>query len=229
MAVTPAHRRHKDAVYDQLARVGKALASPKRLELLDLLCQAPRTVEELAELAELGVGNASQHLKQLREARLVESSKRGLYVTYRVASDDVARFLVAMRALAEAQIAELPAAVRRVLGGRQPAEPVDGPELVERVRRGEVVVLDVRPPEEYTAGHVPGARSIPLPELAARLAELPADLPIVAYCRGPYCVYAADAVELLRRHGYAATRMDQGVADWRSHGWPIERCEETRG
>ncbi len=226
--MTAAHRRHKDAVYEQLARVSKALASPKRLELLDLLCQAPRTVEELAELAELGVGNTSQHLKQLREARLVESSKRGLYVTYRVASDDVPRFLVAMRGLAEAQLAELPAAVRRVLGGRQPAEPVDGFELVERVNRGEVVVLDVRPPWEYTAGHVPGARSIPLSELAARLAELPPDLPIVAYCRGPYCVYAADAVDLLRRHGYDATRMDQGVADWHSRGWPIETCEETR-
>lgn len=225
--MTAAHRRHKDAVYDLLARVSKALASPKRLELLDLLCQAPRTVEELADLAELSVGNTSQHLKQLREARLVEASKRGLYVTYRVASDDVPRFLVAMRALAEAHLAELPAAVRRVLGGREPAEPVDGFELVERVRRGEVVVLDVRPPDEYTAGHVPGARSIPLPELAARLAELPADLPIVAYCRGPYCVYAADAVELLRQHGYEATRMDQGVADWHSHGWPIERYEET--
>jgi len=225
--MSDAHRRHKDAVYDQLARVGKALASPKRLELLDLLSQAPRTVEDLAEQAGLGIGNASQHLKLLREAGLVESEKRGLYVTCRLAGDDVARFLVAMRGLAESHLAELPLAVRRVLGGRHPAEPVDGPELVARVRRGDVVVLDVRPPEEFRAGHVPGARSIPLPELAARLAELPTDTPIVAYCRGPYCIYAADAVELLRRHGYDATRMDQGVADWRSQGWPIETCEET--
>lgn len=221
------HRRNKDAVYEQLARVGKALASPKRLELLDLLGQSPRTVEELAGLAELSVANASQHLKLLREARLLESSKRGLYVTYRLAGDDVSGLLVAMRGLAESHLAELPLAVRRVLGGRHPAEPVDGPELVARVRRGDVVVLDVRPPEEFRAGHVPGARSIPLPELAARLAELPTDTPIVAYCRGPYCIYAADAVELLRRHGYDATRMDQGVADWRSQGWPIETCEET--
>jgi len=222
-----AHRRHKDAVYEQLARVGKALASPKRLELLDLLSQAPRTVEDLADQAGLGIANTSQHLKLLREAGLVESEKRGLYVTCRLAGDDVTRFLVAMRGLAEEHLAELPIAMRRVLGGKRPAEAVDGPELVARIRRGEVVVLDVRAPEEYRSGHVPGARSIPLAELAARLAELPTDAPIVAYCRGPYCVYAVDAVELLKQHGYDATRMDQGVADWRSHGWPIETCEET--
>lgn len=223
-----AHRRHKDAVYEQLARVGKALASPKRLELLDLLSQAPRTVEELAEQASLGVGNTSQHLKLLREARLVTASKRGLYVTYRLMDDEVAGFLVEMRGLAEARLAELPVAVRRVLGGRRAAEPVDGPELVARVRRREVVVVDVRPPEEYRAGHVPGARSIPLAELELRLADLAVDVPIVAYCRGPFCVYAADAVELLRRRGYDAARMDQGVAEWRSQGWPIETCEEAR-
>ena len=220
------HREHKDAVYDQLARVGKALASPKRLELLDLLCQAPRTVEELADEAELSVANASQHLKLLREARLVESSRRGLYVVCRT-DDDVARFLVNLRGLAETRLAELPHAVRRVLGGRGPAEPVDGPELLARMGRGEVIVLDVRPPQEFRAGHVPGARSIPLSELRSRLAELPPGVALVAYCRGPYCVYAADAVELLRRHGYDATRMDQGVAEWRNHAWPIETCGEA--
>jgi rhodanese-related sulfurtransferase/DNA-binding transcriptional ArsR family regulator len=225
--VSIAHRRHKDALYDQLARVSKALASPKRLELLDLLSQAPRTVEDLAEAAGLSVANASQHLKLLREARLVESSRRGLYVVCRLADDDVARFLVSLRGLAETRLAELPAAVRRVLGGRRPAEPVDGPELLARAGRGEVIVLDVRPPEEYRAGHVPGARSIPLPELQSRLGELPPGVTLVAYCRGPYCVYAADAVELLQRHGYDATRMDQGVAEWRSHGWPIETHEEA--
>ncbi|MBL8975324.1 MAG: metalloregulator ArsR/SmtB family transcription factor [Myxococcales bacterium] len=226
--MTAAHRRHKDALYEQLARVSKALASPKRLELLDLLSQAPRTVEDLAEAAELSVANASQHLKLLREARLVESSRRGLYVVCRLADDDVARFLVSLRGLAETRLAELPAAVRRVLGGRRPAEPVDGPELLARAGRGEVIVLDVRPPEEYRAGHIPGARSIPLPELQSRLGELPPGVTLVAYCRGPYCVYAADAVELLQRHGYDATRMDQGVAEWRSHGWPIETREEAR-
>ena len=225
--MTVAHRRHKDALYDQLARVSKALASPKRLELLDLLSQAPRTVEALAEAAGLSVANASQHLKLLREARLVESSRRGLYVVCRLADDDVARFLVSLRGLAETRLAELPAAVRRVLGGRRPAEPVDGPELLARAGRGEVIVLDVRPPEEYRAGHVPGARSIPLPELQSRLGELPPGVTLVAYCRGPYCVYAADAVELLQRHGYDATRMDQGVAEWRSRGWPIETREEA--
>jgi rhodanese-related sulfurtransferase/DNA-binding transcriptional ArsR family regulator len=225
--VTTAHRRHKDALYEQLARVSKAMASPKRLELLDLLAQAPRTVEQLAVAAELSVANASQHLKLLREARLVESSRRGLHVVCRLADDDVARFLVGMRGLAEARLAELPSAVRRVLGGRHPAEPVDGPELLARVSRGEVIVLDVRPAEEFRAGHVPSARSIPLPELLARLGELPPGVTLVAYCRGPYCVYAADAVELLQRHGYAATRMDQGVPEWRSQGWPIETCEEA--
>ena len=226
--MTVAHRRHKDALYDQLARVSKALASPKRLELLDLLSQAPRTVEALAEAAGLSVANASQHLKLLREARLVESSRRGLCVVCRLADDDVARFLVSLRGLAETRLAELPAAVRRVLGGRRPAEPVDGPELLARAGRGEVIVLDVRPPEEYRAGHIPGARSIPLPELQSRLGEFPSGVTLVAYCRGPYCVYAADAVELLQRHGYDATRMDQGVAEWRSHGWPIETREEAR-
>lgn len=163
----------------------------------------------------------------LREARLVESSRRGLYVVCRLADDEVGRFLVSLRGLAETRLAELPLAVRRVLGGRKPAEPVDGPELLARMARGEVVVLDVRPPAEFRAGHVPGARSIPLSELRSRLDELPPGVALVAYCRGPHCVYAADAVELLRRHGYDATRMDQGVADWRSHGWPIETCEEA--
>ena len=213
-----AHRRHKDAVYEQLARVGKALASPKRLDLLDLLSQAPRTVEDLSG------GLTNRNLKVTTPDGTFVAR---LYVTCHLAGDDVARFLVAMRRLAEEHLAELPMAMRRVLGGKRPAEAVDGPELVARMRRGEVVVLDVRPPEEYRSGHVPGARSIPLAELAARLAELPTDVPVVAYCRGPYCVYAADAVDLLKRHGYDATRMDQGVADWRSHGWPIETNEET--
>lgn len=221
--MTAGHRRFKDDIYEQLARVGKAVAAPKRLELIDLLCQGPRTVEALADQAAISVANASQHLKILRAARLVEAEKRGLYVEYRLAGDEVARFFVALRGLAEARLAEVDRVTREYLERRGAMEAVKGEELLRRAKRGEVVVLDVRPEEEYRAGHLPGALSIPVDELKSRLDELPKNREIVAYCRGPYCVMAIEAVALLRKKGFDAHRIEHGVADFRARGLRIER------
>jgi rhodanese-related sulfurtransferase/DNA-binding transcriptional ArsR family regulator len=220
--MTTAHRRFKDSIYEQFARLGKAVSAPKRLELLDLLCQGPRTVEALAEQAAISVANASQHLRVLRAARLVETEKKGLYVEYRVADDDVCRFFVTLRGLAESRLAEVEQVTRDYFEERGAMEAVQGDELLRRVKSGAVTVLDVRPPEEYRAGHLPGALSIPVGELKARLKELPKDREVVAYCRGPYCVMAIDAVTLLRKQGFKAERMEQGVVDWRARGWRVE-------
>ena len=218
-------RQYKDAVYEQLARIGKAVAAPNRLELLELLAQGPRTVEALAAETAITVANASQHLQVLRGARLVEAEKQGIYVEYRLAGDHVASFLLALRTLAHARLAELEQATRAFLDDHDAPEEVDRDALIRRVRRGEVTVLDVRPPEEYRAGHIPGALSIPLPELARRVGELPRRREIVAYCRGPYCVMALDAVALLRKKGYRARRLEDGVGDWRARGWRVETGE----
>ena len=218
-------RQYKDAVYEQLARIGKAVAAPNRLELLELLAQGPRTVEALAAETAITVANASQHLQVLRRARLVEAEKQGIYVEYRLAGDQVASFLLALRTLAHARLAELEQATRAFLDDHDAPEEVDRDVLIRRVRRGEVTVLDVRPPEEYRAGHIPGALSIPLPELARRVGELPKRREIVAYCRGPYCVMALDAVALLRKKGYRARRLEDGVGDWRARGWRVETGE----
>jgi rhodanese-related sulfurtransferase len=215
-------RPYKDAIYDQFARIGKAVASPKRLELLDLLCQGERTVEVLAREANLSVANTSQHLQVLRGAHLAEAEKRGLHVVYRIAEPQVADFFHALRSLAETQLAEVEQLTRRFFAGKEGLEPVDRKTLLERVGTGMVAVLDVRPPEEYQAGHLPGALSIPLPELRRRLAELPRDREIVAYCRGPYCVLSAEAVEILRAEGFRAVRMEEGVQEWQQHGLSIE-------
>lgn len=220
--MTTPHRRFKDNVYEQLARLGKAVSAPKRLELLDLLCQSPRTVESLAEQASLSIANTSQHLQVLRAARLVEAKKKGLYVRYQVAGDDVARFCVTLRNLAESRLAEVDHVARSYFEELGASEAVDAEELLRRLTSGEVTVLDVRPTEEYCAGHLPGALSIPVAELKARLAELPKGRDIVAYCRGPYCVMAVEAVALLRKKGFKAYHMNQGVADFRSRGWHVE-------
>ena len=225
VVATP-HRRFKDAIYEQFARIGKAVSAPKRLELLELLCQCPRTVEALAEHASISVANASQHLQVLRAARLVDAEKKGLYVEYRVADDEVSRFLFSLRGLAEARLAEVDRVAREYFEARGAMEPVDGEELLRRVKHGEVTVIDVRPPEEYRAGHIPGALSFPVDELKSRLKELPKGREIVAYCRGPYCVMAASAVELLRKKGFKAHRMEQGVVDWRARGWRVEADRE---
>jgi len=215
-------RRFKDRIYEQFARLGKAVAAPKRLELLDLLCQGPRTVEAIAEQASLSVANASQHLQILRAARLVEAEKKGLYVEYRLADAEVCRFFHALRGLAESRLAEVDQVTHAYFQQRGAMEAVPGDELLRRVKSGEVTVLDVRPIEEYRAGHIPGALSVPLADLKTRLKELPKDRDVVAYCRGPYCVMAVDAVELLRKKGFRAHRMEQGVVDWRARGWRVE-------
>ncbi|GMV16997.1 MAG: metalloregulator ArsR/SmtB family transcription factor [Polyangiaceae bacterium] len=224
------HRRFKDSVYEQFSRVGKAISAPKRLELLDLLCQGPRTVEVLAEQAGISVANASQHLQVLRASRLVESEKKGLYVEYRLAGDEVCQFYLALRRLAESRLAEVEQVTRAFFERRGALEAVAGDELLRRVRSGGVTVLDVRPVEEYRAGHIPGAISVPVGELEARLKELPRRREIVAYCRGPYCVMAVEAVELLRKRGFRARRLEQGVVDWRARGWRVEvvRAGRTR-
>ena len=220
--MTLSHRHVKDTVYEQLARIGKAVSASKRLELLDLLCQGPRTVEALAEQAAISVANASQHLKVLRSARLVDAEKQGIYVEYRLLDDEVCRFFLALRGLAESHLAEIKQITRTYFVQHGTLESVKGEELLRRVRKGAVTVLDVRPIEEYRAGHIPGAISIPVGELKARLKELPKDREIVAYCRGPYCVMAVEAVDLLRQKGFMAQRMEQGVVDWRARGWRVE-------
>jgi len=225
--MTQAHRRFKDSLYEQLSRIGKAVAAPKRLELLELLCQGPRTVEVLAAQASISTANTSQHLQILRAARLIDAQKHGLHVEYRLADDKVSDFFHVLRSLAESQLAELQQVARTYLAGRGALEPVGGEELLKRVRRGGVVVLDVRPSEEYKAGHIPGALSIPVADLKARIKELSKRREIVAYCRGPYCVMAIEAVELLRKKGFKAQRMEQGVVDWRARGWTIEQGAPT--
>lgn len=215
--------QYKDAIYEQFARIGKAVASPKRLELLDLLCQGERSVEVLAREANLSVANTSQHLQVLRGAHLAEAEKRGLHVVYRVAEPQVVDFFHALRALAETQLAEVEQLTRRFFADREGLEAVGRETLLERVGSGMVAVIDVRPLEEYRAGHLPGALSIPLAELRRRLAELPRDREIVAYCRGPYCVLSLEAVEILRAEGFRAVRMEEGVQEWQLRGLSIEK------
>lgn len=210
-----------EALYQQLARIGRALGSGPRLALLDLLRQGPRTVESLAHEAGLTLANASQHLRVLRQARLVEAEKRGTFVSYSVADHAVADFYGALRGLAETRLAEVQQIARAFVEKRGSLEPVDRQRLLQRVRRGEVTVLDVRPPEEYRAAHIPGAVSVPLNELEERLGGLSKEREIVAYCRGPYCVLAPEAVRLLRARGYRAVALSDGVAEWRAHGLPV--------
>ena len=221
-------RAFKDSIYEQFARIGKAVCSPKRLELLDLLCQGERTVEVLAKEAGMTVANASQHLQVLRSARLVEANKEGHYVIYRLADQTVCEFFLAMRVLAESRLAEVEQIKRRFLEGREGMQPVDLKALLELVREGAVTVLDVRPVEEYNAGHIPGALSIPLKELQLRLSDLPRDQEIVAYCRGPYCVLSIQAVEMLRARGFQAVRLEEGIQDLRAMGLPIAANEEAK-
>ena len=214
-------RLFKDRTYEQLARIGKAVASPQRLELLELISQTPRTVERLAQETSQTIANTSRHLQILRAARLVETQKVGTFVHYRLGGETVAGFLRELRLLAATQLAELDRISRQFFVGNAVLEAVDRKALLARVRKGEVTLLDVRPADEYEAGHIAGALSLPLPELKRRLGELPKGQEIVAYCRGPYCVMAAQAVELLQQHGFRAVRLEDGVADWRAHKLPV--------
>ena len=220
-------RQFKDAIYEQFGRIGKAVGSPRRLELLDLLCQGPRTVEVLARAVDQSVANTSQHLQVLRRARLVEAEREGVLITYRLTDDEVCDFFRSLRRLAESRLAEVERVTREFLEERGAMEPVDRDALVERMRTGEVTLLDVRPPEEYRAAHIPGAISVPLGELARRLTDLPRDREIVAYCRGPYCVLAIEAVALLRKRGFDAVRLEDGVPDWRARGLAVATGEEA--
>lgn len=215
------NRQYKDAIYGQIARLGKAVASPVRLELLDLLGQGPRTVEMLARLAGQSVANTSRNLRQLAAARLVRTERRGTHVVYSLADVDVANLFLELRSLAALRLAEIEAITRDFLESREVLEEVDQDELLARLRAGEVCVLDVRPREEYEAGHLPGARCVPLAELESRLDELPRDRCIVAYCRGPYCVLSVDAVRRLRQRGFDAVRLEDGVPDWRARGFHV--------
>jgi rhodanese-related sulfurtransferase/DNA-binding transcriptional ArsR family regulator len=218
---TPA-RRFKDAIYQQFARVAKALASAHRVELVELLAQGARTVEALGRMADMSLANTSAHLQVLRGAGLVEATKEGLYVTYRLADSRVAELFLSLRRVAEVRFAEVAKIKRDFLAENALLEPVDEAALRRRVSRGEVTVLDVRPPEEYQAAHISGALSVPLPELARRLSDLPRRREVVAYCRGPYCVLAVEAVKLLRRKGFKAVRLEDGVLDWAALGLPVE-------
>jgi len=218
----------RSPVYDEIARIGHATANPTRLALLDLLAQSPRTVEALAAETRQSAAATSHHLQVLRRARLVEASKAGLYVTYRLADPQVATFFVQLRGLAEARLAEIRETTRLYVEARGGMEPLDNDELVRRVRAGEVTLIDVRPEEEYRAAHIPGAISVPLADLKARLRQLPRSRDIVAYCRGPYCVMAIDAVDQLRRRGFRAHRLELGVADWRARGWRTETGSGAR-
>lgn len=207
-------RRIKDLLYEQVARIGKAACSPKRLELIELLCQSEKTVDTLAREATMSMKLTSAHLRELRAARLVETEKHGKYVVYRIANRAVADFWVAIRSLAEDRLVELRLVIEQMVSHPKELAPQDRDSLVKMARKGDVVVLDVRPSEEFLAAHLPFARSIPLDELKLRLSELPKGKTVVAYCRGPYCLMALDAVELLRKKGYDALRLPEGVAEW---------------
>jgi rhodanese-related sulfurtransferase/DNA-binding transcriptional ArsR family regulator len=216
-------------LYPHLARLGKALAAPGRIAILDLLTQAPRTVERLAADSGQSVANTSQHLRVLREARLVDAEKNGLYVTYRLASDSVGELLVSVSRVGEEQLAEVRVARQALVEKTADVEEIDRDTLVQRMRKGEAILIDVRPYEEYLAGHLPGAQSVPLAELGSRLPDLPKGREIVAYCRGPYCMLAVEAVRTLTRKGRRARRLEDGVVEWRSAGLKVVAGDRPRG
>src|SRR5215216_4710087 len=209
-------RRRKDALFEAIALMGKAFASPRRLEMLDLLAQAPRTVDELARASEQSTANASQHLQALHAAGMVTRTREGTSVRYALAGDEVLSLWLALRDASVARLAEVERAARQYLGGD--VDAIGRDELIARLRKGDVVLVDVRPGEEFEAGHIDGARSIPLAELEGRLAELPADREVVAYCRGPFCAYAHEAVRRLQAAGHPARRLQEGWPEWRLAG-----------
>jgi rhodanese-related sulfurtransferase len=218
---TSRKRQFKDALFGEFARVGKALASARRLELIELLAQGTRTVEELASETAQSVANTSQHLQVLRQAQLVETQREGTYIRYRLADERVAGLWLALREVGESRLAEVGRIVSTYLKDRSTLQAIDSEELRRRLKEGSAVVLDVRPAIEYEAGHIAGARSMPLGELAQRLKELPKAKTIVAYCRGPYCVFADEAASLLSAKGFRALRLEGGFPDWKFEGGAV--------
>jgi rhodanese-related sulfurtransferase/DNA-binding MarR family transcriptional regulator len=216
-----AKRDFKNRLYTEFARIGKAIASPHRLEILEILAQGERTVESIAAETGLSVANTSRHLQQLRQAQLVLARRDGLFVHYRLSGPEVVGLVLALRLAAEQHLAEIDRVVRDFFGERDGFEPVTPDELARRMTNGEVMVLDVRPEHEYAAGHIAGARSMPVAELSERLTELPREKEYVAYCRGPYCVYADEAVAVLRGNGLKAQRLTEGYPEWSLSGRPV--------
>ena len=212
----------KGDLFEQFARIGKALSSGKRLEMLEFLAQGERSVEQLARMTALSVANTSQHLQQLRQVGLVTARKEGLYVYYRVAGDGIVRLLATLRAVGEEHVADVDRLVKLFRDSKDNLEPVPAKELWQRVKQGLVTVLDVRPPEEYAQGHIRGALNVPVAELKKRLHQIPAGQEVVAYCRGPYCLLAYKAVQVLRRKGIKARRLEDGYPEWKSAGLPVD-------
>lgn len=214
-------RALKDLLYEHVARIGKAVSSPKRLELLELLVQGEKTVEVLAQEASVSIKLASAHLKVLREARLVEARRDGRFIAYRLSGEDVGALWVGLRTVAEEHLVELKVEMDRLFAAPEKLDAQTRKSLMAKARRGDVLVIDVRPSAEFDAGHLPFARSMPLGELRQRLAELPADREIVAYCRGPFCMMSAEAVMLLKAHGFEARKIADGTAEWQAAGLPL--------
>ena len=215
-------RETKDLLFEQVARVGKAVASPKRLELLELLSQGEKTVEALANEASIDIRLASAHLKVLREAGLVVARREGRFIAYRLSGDDVVNLWISLRSVAEKHLVELRVALEQIFAAPERLTAESRASLLEKARQGEVIVIDVRPEVEYRAGHLPFARSLPLAEIERRLAELPPGKEIVAYCRGPFCLMSDEAVRLLRERGFRAHKIADGVAEWAAEGLPVE-------
>jgi rhodanese-related sulfurtransferase/DNA-binding transcriptional ArsR family regulator len=213
----------KREIFDNLARIGTALSSATRLEFLELLAQGERSVDQLASMTGVSVANTSQHLQKLRQAGLIVGRKEGQYVFYRLAGDEVVSLMAALGRVGETYLAEVERVVRLYLAQRDDLEPIPARELLDRMRKGLVTVVDVRPPEEFAAGHLPGAVNIPVHALEKRLGELPKRKEVVAYCRGPYCLMSYDAVQLLRQKGLKARRLEAGLPEWRVAGLPVEQ------
>jgi rhodanese-related sulfurtransferase/DNA-binding transcriptional ArsR family regulator len=216
-----AKRNFKDRLYAEFARIGKAIASPHRLEILEILAQGERTVESIATETGLSVANASRHLQQLRQAQLVLARREGLFVHYRLSGPEVVGLVLALRFAAEQHLAEVDRVVHDFFGDRIGFEPVTSDELARRMTNGEVMVLDVRPEQEYAAGHIAGAQSMPVADISKRIGELPREKEYIAYCRGPYCVYADEAVAMLRANGRTAQRLTEGYPEWSLSGRPV--------
>jgi rhodanese-related sulfurtransferase len=221
-------REFKDQLFEQFARIGKCLSNGRRLEILELLAQGPHTVEQIAGKVDLSVANASQHLQILRKSNLVSVKREGLYAHYSLATSDVLQLWISMRRLGEKHLADIRQLVDNYFSSREELEAVSCEELLRKLKESSVFMLDVRPREEYEAGHIAGARSIPLTDLKARLREIPKKREVVAYCRGPYCVFADEAVSILAARGYRAMRFEEGFPEWKIRGLAVETGQDCR-